>query len=59
MKKEYIIPAIEVVAAQLDQEMMAGHSLDEADAKQQTFENEETFFNRDTKNIWETEEGEE
>ena len=59
MKKEYKIPAIEDVAAQLDQEMMAGHSLDEADAKQQTFENEETFFNRDTKNIWETEEGEE
>lgn len=59
MKKEYMSPAIDVITANLDQEMMVGHSYGDADAKEQTFDNEETFFNRDTKNIWETEEEEE
>lgn len=59
MKKEYMSPAIDVITANLDQEMMGNHSYGDADAKEQTFDNEETFFNRDTKNIWETEEEEE
>ena len=58
MKKKYIRPTLDVVASQLNEQLM-DHSFGWADAKEQTFENEETFFNRDTKNIWETEEGEE
>lgn len=52
MKKEYIIPSIEVVVAQLDQEMMAGHSYGDADAKEQNLVEEDNFFNTDTRNIW-------
>ena len=52
MKKMYISPVVEIVASQLDQEVLAGHSGEWGDAKEQTFENEETFFNPDKKNIW-------
>lgn len=34
MKKEYIMPSIEIIASQLNSEMMAGHSDDWADAKE-------------------------
>lgn len=40
MKKEYIIPAIEIVSSQLEQAMM-GFSDDWADAKENSFEEED------------------
>ena len=33
MKKEYMMPSIEIIASQLCSEMMTGHSDDWADAK--------------------------
>ena len=58
MKKKYIRPTLEVVASQLNEHLM-DHSFGWADAKEQTFENEETLFNTDTKNIWAEEDEEE
>lgn len=43
MKKEYIIPEIEIVSSQLEQAMM-GFSDDWADAKEQTTIEEDEFF---------------
>ena len=51
MKRKYLSPFVEVVASLLKDRLM-GHSYGWADAKEQTFENEETLFNTDTKNIW-------
>ena len=34
MKKEYMMPSIEIIASQLCSEMMTGHSDDWADAKE-------------------------
>lgn len=59
MKMLYIKPEIEVVVPMEELMEMPKQSNGYIDAKEQTFENEETFFNRDTKNIWETEEEEE
>ena len=42
MKKEYIMPSIEIVETQLDSEMMAGHSDDWADGKENNL-----FFDMD------------
>ena len=58
MKKKYIRPTLDVVASQLNEHLL-DHSFDWADAKEQTFENEETLFNTDTKNIWAEEDEEE
>lgn len=53
MKKVYISPAIEVVGSQLDQEVLAGHSGEWGDAK----ENDEFFEGEDeetlkSRNLW-------
>ena len=60
MKKEYIIPAIEIVSSQLEQAMM-GFSDDWADAKENSFDEEEDtaldrIKNLEFPHIWEDEE---
>ena len=60
MKKEYIIPAIEIVSSQLEQAMM-GFSDDWADAKENTFEEEDApnpIKDVEFHNIWEDAEDE-
>lgn len=60
MKKEYIIPAIEIVSSQLEQAMM-GFSDDWADAKENSFEEEDAsdlFKETAPHNVWEDEEDE-
>ena len=42
MKKKYMMPSIEIIASQLDSEMMAGHSDDWADGKENNL-----FFDMD------------
>ena len=65
MKKEYIMPSIEIIASQLNSEMMTGHSDDWADAKEnnmflfddEEFDNENDLWNnnshKDDYNLWE------
>jgi hypothetical protein len=60
MKKEYIIPAIEIVSSQLEQAMM-GFSDDWADAKENSFEDEDAsdlFKETAPHNLWEDAEDE-
>ena len=60
MKKEYIIPAIEIVSSQLEQAMM-GFSDDWADAKENSFEEEDApnpIKDVEFHNIWEDAEDE-
>ncbi len=62
MKKEYIIPETEIVSSQLEQAML-GHSEDWADAKENSFDEEEdTSFDRiknlEFPHIWEDEDEE-
>ena len=59
MKKEYIIPVLEIVSSLMEQPMME-HSYDWADAKENSFDEEEdTALNRiknlEFPHIWEDE----
>lgn len=54
MKKLYIKPQTEVDIMQTES-LLAGHSNDVVGSKEQGLVEEESFFNRDTKNIWEAE----
>ena len=59
MKKEYMSPAIDVISAQLNHEMLGKHSQQWGDAKEQNFEADDQLFNTETRNIWAEEEEEE
>lgn len=53
MRKNYIRPEIEVVASQYEQEIMAGHSYDWADAKgSQDWLGEDEEEVIQNKNLW-------
>lgn len=54
MKKLYICPVAEIVASQLNQEVLAGHSGEWGDAKGISFDDSEDNENNDTeiKNLW-------
>lgn len=55
MKKKYISPVVEIVASQLNQEVLAGHSGEWGDAKDMTFsDGEEEVGNNDLqiKDLW-------
>lgn len=54
MKKKYISPVVEIVASQLNQEVLAGHSGEWGDAKGINFDDDEENENSDTeiKSLW-------
>lgn len=61
MKKEYMMPSIEIIESQLHLEMMAGHSYDCADAKGMNFQSDDeqnemqewdNLFSNDRKDPW-------
>ena len=61
MKKEYMMPSIEIIVSQLHLEMMAGHSDDWADAKGMNFQSDDeqnemqewdNIFSNDRKDPW-------